>query len=172
LGLDRGQEPKAGSSDTQTVRRIVRELESMPAEHARFIAAFAFILNRVARADLEVSEDERARMEHIVTQYGGLTEAQAVLTVEIARTQGNLLGSTEDYLVTREFKNLATSEQRHRLLHCLFDVSAADDSISVVEEELIRQIAAELDFSHADYIAVRAEYSAKRAVLKGLPGNG
>ena len=169
LGLDRPRQALP-SSDTDTVRRIVRELEALPQEHARYIAAFAFILNRVARADLEISDVETARMESIVRDYGNLSEAQAVLVVEIARTQANVLGATEDYLVTREFKKLAPQEQRQQLLHCLFEVSAANDSISVVEEELIRQIASELEFGHADYIAARSVFSAKRAVLKGLPG--
>ncbi len=169
LGLDRPREALP-SSDTETVRRIVGELEALPPEQARYIATFAFILNRVARADLEISDVETARMESIVVNYGNLSEAQAVLVVEIARTQGNLLGGTEDYLVTREFKRLAIREQRQQLLHCLFEVSAADDSISVAEEELIRQIASELEFAHADYIAARSAYSGKRAVMKGLPG--
>jgi uncharacterized tellurite resistance protein B-like protein len=169
LGLDRTREA-APPSDTDTVRRIVRELEALPPEQARYVAAFAFVLNRVARADLEISEVETARMETIVRDYGNLSEAQAVLVVEIARTQANLLAATEDYLVTREFMKLATPEQRQQLLYCLFEVSAADDSISVAEEELIRQISHELEFTHADYIAARSAYSAKRAVLRGLPG--
>ena len=169
LGLDRSRDTTP-SSDTDTVRRIVRELEALPPEQARYVAAFAFVLSRVARADLEISEAETARMETIVRDYGNLSEAQAVLVVEIARTQANLLAATEDYLVTREFMKLGTPEQRQQLLHCLFEVSAADDSISVAEEELIRQIAHELEFTHADYIAARSAYSAKRAVLRGLPG--
>ena len=169
LGLDVPREALP-SSDTDTVRRIVGELEALSPEHARFVAAFAFILNRVARADLEISEVETTRMRGIVRDYGNLSEAQAILVVEIARTQANVLGATEDYLVTREFKKIATPEQRQHLLHCLFEISAANESISVVEEESIRQIASELEFTHADYITARSAYSAKRAVLKGLPG--
>ena len=44
--------------DTETVRRIVAELESLETERARYIAAFAFILSRVANADLEISVEE------------------------------------------------------------------------------------------------------------------
>ena len=55
------------------------------------------------------------------------------------------------------------------LLHCLFAVSAADESISSIEEERIRQIARELGFGHRDYIAARSEYSHLREVMKGLP---
>lgn len=170
LGLERSPAREESTADTAAVRRIVSELEAMPLDRARLIATFAYILNRVARADLDVSDVEVARMERIVVTYGGLTQPQAVLAVEIARQQGNLLGGTEDYLVTREFREISTPAQREQLLHCLFEVSAADGSISVDEEELIRQIATELGFGHADFVGIRSAYSTKRAVLKNLPG--
>ena len=40
-----------GAGDTDTVRKIVGQLEAMPRESARFVAAFAYILGRVAHAD-------------------------------------------------------------------------------------------------------------------------
>jgi len=172
LGLDRAPaREESTAADTDAVRRIVNELEAMPPDRARLIATFAYILNRVARADLDVSDAETVRMQRIVVTYGGLTQAQAVLVVEIARQQGNLLGGTEDFLVTREFRAISTPAQREQILHCLFEVSAADGSISVEEEELIRQIASELGFDHANFVGVRAAYSTKRAVLKNLPGS-
>jgi uncharacterized tellurite resistance protein B-like protein len=171
LGLERAGD--AGESrDTQTVRKIVRELEALPPERARYVAAFAFILGRVALADLEVSEAETRAMEGLVTKLGGLPEAQAVLVVQIAKAQAALFGGTEDFLVTRQFREMSTPEQRSELLYCMFAVSAADDSVSSLEEEQIRQIASELGLAHDDYLAARAAYAAKRAVLKDLPGAG
>ena len=40
--------------DTDTVRRIVGELERMNPDRARFLAAFAYVLSRVASADYDV----------------------------------------------------------------------------------------------------------------------
>ena len=51
------------------------------------------------------------------------------------RRRAQLAGGTENFLVTREFKEIATREQCRELLDCLFAVSAADDSISGVEED-------------------------------------
>ena len=167
-----GLQPREGSpdqGDTETVRRISRELEALEPEKARYLAAFAFVMSRVAHADSHVSPEETASMEHIVMSYGGLSQAQAVLAVQIAKTQSNLFGATEDYLVTRQFRDLSTPAQREELLHCLFAVSAADDTISSVEEALIRQIASELGLSDRDFLAVRAQYSEKRQVIKDLP---
>ena len=169
LGLRR-DEREAGSGDTETVRRIVRELRSLDPSRARHLAAFAFILARVAHADLEISEEEMRKMERILQDVGKLPEAQAVLAAEIAKRQSELTGGTENFLVTRELKDVATREECRDLLDCLFAVSAADDSISSAEEAQIRQIASELGFSLEEYVEIRSAWNDKRAVLKGLRG--
>jgi uncharacterized tellurite resistance protein B-like protein len=166
LGFRRGG-PSAGGGDTETVRKIVRELESLEPEKARYAAAFAFILARVANADLEISEEETRRMEQILRATGHLSPEQAHLAVGLAKTQHHVEGGTESFLVTREFREIATKEQCRELLDCLFAVSAADDSISGVEEGQIRQIASELGFDLAELSAVRAAWADKRAILKG-----
>lgn len=167
LGFRRADRPQA-SGDTDTVRRIVAELEALEPERARYLAAFAYILSRVAHADLEISARETAEMERILQDFGGLPENQAVLAVQIAKAQHRLAGGTENFLVTREFKEIATREQCLELLHCLFAVSAADDSISSAEESQIRQVASELGFSLEEFVDVRSSYSDKREILRGL----
>lgn len=154
--------------DTKTVRRIVGQLEALDPDQARYIAAFAYILSRVANADREISTDETRAMEEIVQRLGHLPEEQAILVVEIAKVQSRLLGGTENFLVTREFKELATKEQLGEMLDCLFAVSIADDSISGPEEAQLRQIASELGFSHREFVTARAKYSDKRDVLRPL----
>ncbi len=60
----------AGDPDTEAVRKIIDELDHLPDERARFVAAFAFILSRVAHADMEISSEETAAMERIVVEHG------------------------------------------------------------------------------------------------------
>lgn len=173
LGFKEDDEPKQGAGgETQTVRRIVSELESLDKEKARYLAAFAYILGRVAHADLDISVEETHKMEELVAKFGNLPEEQAILVVQIAKSQNILFGSTEDYLVTREFKAMASREQCVELLHALFAVSAADESISSKEEHQIRQIAGELSFDHNELVSIRSEYNHLREVMKGLPGQG
>lgn len=169
LGLRRGA-AREETGDTETVRKIIRELESLPPERARYVAAFAFILARVANADLDISEEETRRMEQILQGLGNLPMEQAVLAVQIAKSQHRLAGGTESFLVTRELKEIATREQCRELLDCLFAVSAADDSISAPEEAQIRQIASELGFSLGEMVEIRSAWSHKRDVLKGFGG--
>jgi tellurite resistance protein len=97
---------------------------------------------------------------------GQLPQAQAIVVVEIAKNQNRLFGGTENFLVTREFREIATDEQREQLLECLFAVSAADEAISGDEEAQIRQIASELGFPQPQYLEVRLRYSDKRTVLR------
>jgi hypothetical protein len=55
-GRQIGGRPDSFSQDeTETVRKIVRQLDNLEPERARFIAAFAYILSRVARADINIS---------------------------------------------------------------------------------------------------------------------
>jgi uncharacterized tellurite resistance protein B-like protein len=176
LGLGRAGAPSKTVSesrhgDTETVRRIVGELDRLDRSRARFLAAFAYVLSRVAAADLDISTSETDKMIEIVQRLGRIPEEQAVLVVAIATNQNQLFGGTEDYLVTREYRDITTEEQRRELLDCLFAVSAADDTITGDEEEQIRQIASELGLSHEDYVKARHAYSDKRSIFKlKVPG--
>ena len=158
-------ERAAASAETETVRKIVTALESMDPERARFIAAFAFILCRVARADLHISTSETRLMEREVMERGGLPEEQAILIVQMAKTQNTLFGGTENFLVTREFNKIATHQQKLALLECLFAV-ASDEMISTVEDNEISRICSELHLSHDEFVSVRMNYRDQRAVFK------
>jgi uncharacterized tellurite resistance protein B-like protein len=152
--------------DTDTVRRIVAELNKLDGARARYLAAFAYVLSRVAGADFQITETETMKMVELVHRLGQLTEAQAVLVVEIAKSQQRLFGGTENFLVTREFREIASEEQRSDLLRCLFAVAASDASISSEEEAQLWQIAGELGFSRAEFSDVRSQFSELRSVLQ------
>jgi uncharacterized tellurite resistance protein B-like protein len=156
------------SADTQAVRRIVDELAALPPERARYLAAFAYILTRAAAADLEISDFEERTIEHIVEEHGGLTESQAVLVAQVARNQEVLFGATEDYLVTRQFRQISTPEQRLELLRCCYMVGAADDTITNDESDTLQEIAKELDVEPADVKTIRHEFEPKLAAIQEL----
>lgn len=155
-------------ADTQTVRRIVDEIASLPVERARYLAAFAYILTRAAAADLDISDVEEQAIERIVVEHGGLTEPQAVLVAQVARNQEVLFGATEDYLVTRQFRQISTPEQRLELLRCCYLVGAADDTITNEESDTLQEIAKELDVEAADVKTIRHEFEPKLAAIQQL----
>ncbi len=172
LGLGPGT-PKSGPApeESQSVRDIVDRLRDLPADRARWVAAFAMVMARAARADFEISSSEFQAMEKAVMDYGDLDPVQAALVAEMAAHRNQMLGASEDYLATREFRKISSEADRERLLHCLFAVSAADDSISLVEEEEIRQASSELGIEHEQFTAIRAAYRDKREILRGLRGS-
>jgi uncharacterized tellurite resistance protein B-like protein len=168
--LDEVQESSGsiGSSrqESESVRKIVHQLDALEPERARYIAAFAYILSRVAHADMHISDVETREMEHQVSRLSGLPTEQAVLVVQIAKTQAILFGGTENFLVTQEFNRMATLEQKIALLDCLFAVAAADKVISSVEDREIRLISDELQLTHQQYIAARYNFRQYLAVLQ------
>lgn len=158
-------EADAGEDAGGTVSRIAGALERFPRERARYLAAFAYLLSRVARADQHVSDEEQREMLRIVSEHG-LTGDEAGLVVEMARSQGELFGHSEDFVVARELQETATREQKLQILDCLFAVSAADLEISTVEDNEIRRISSELRLTHADFIGVRSGWRQHLSVLK------
>jgi uncharacterized tellurite resistance protein B-like protein len=159
----------APTAESESVREIIRTLDRLEPDRARFLAAFAYILGRVARADLVISEAESGEMERLLVQQGGLAPEQAILVVQMAKSQHELFGGTENYLVTREFNRIATQDQKLALLQCLFSVSASDEWISLVEDNEIRRIASELKITHGDYIKSRSAWRDQLAILKKQP---
>jgi tellurite resistance protein len=155
-------------AETQSIRRISGQLEALPIEERRFVAGFAYVLGRAAHADLHFDADELAFIERTVQEIGHLTEAQAVLVVEIARSQEELYGATEDYLVTREFARLANREQRMDLLRTAFAVGAADGSITGQESAELNQIGKELGFVSEEVDRIRAEFTDQLAAIQKM----
>lgn len=153
-GSERGRE-------TDTVRRIASRLERLPPDRARHLAAFAYVLARVANADLRITETETDAMHGLVREHAGLSDDEAALAVEIAKAQARLLGGTENYVVTREFREISSREERVRLLQCLYAVAAADGTISGAESTEIAKVAEELGFLREENNAIRAPWRDK-----------
>ncbi len=153
--------------ETATIRAIVARLEALPADQAAVVGGFAYVLGRIAYADLDISGDETTEMERILRDWSGLDEALAVLVVEIAHRQATLEGATEDFLVTRRFREISTPEQREQLLHCMFAVATANgDTINAEENATIRQVADELGFTLAELNVVRRRYADRLSALQ------
>ena len=161
---------QGGAGETETVRRIAARLDRLDPAQAKYLAAFAYVLARVAQADLHIDESETTAMEKAVRGTAGLSEAEAALVVEIAKSQARLLGGTENYVVTREFRRIATAAERAGLLECAYAVAAADGSITGVENAECARIAEELGFTREEALALRSRFRDKLSVLRGAGG--
>jgi uncharacterized tellurite resistance protein B-like protein len=108
-------------------------------------------------------------MRQLVADEGALSEAEADVVVRLALEEHRRFGGTHNLIVTRELTAVTTPEQRLGLLRCLFAVSAADDSVVVVEDNEIRRISRELRIEHPDFVRARLEVREHLAVLRARP---
>jgi uncharacterized tellurite resistance protein B-like protein len=166
FGFGKKEGEESSSLQTGVVRKIVESLDRMDPQQAKYVAAFAYLLGRLANSDLDISQEETLTMERLVVEVGGLPEEQAMLVVQMAKSHAKLFGGTENFLVTREFSRMASHEQKLDLIRCLFAVAAADLSISAIEDNEIRQISSELNLEHPEYIEIKAAHSEYLEVLK------
>jgi len=164
-----GLAEKPAAAETDVIRKVIDALDHLEESQARYIAAFGYILGRVAHADLKISPQEIDAMERIITEHGGLPASQALLVVHLAKTHAQLFGGTENFLVTREFDRIATPEQKAALIDCLFAVAAAEGNISNAEDSEIRQVASEIHVEHPHFIAIRSKWKDQLAIFQNLP---
>ena len=148
-----------------TLHELEQALEAHGPQRARYLACFAYILTRAAKADHHVSDGEAQTMERLVRVWAHVDAEQAALIVRIARGAGRSRG-TDDYLITREFERVATRDEKLALLDCLFEIAAADSPILTSEDNEVRRVASELKLEHADYIAVRQRHLTNLNVLR------
>jgi uncharacterized tellurite resistance protein B-like protein len=146
------------------LRETLQALDHLEPDRARYLAAFAYLLGRVAHADQDVSAEETRAMEALVLEQGQLSQDQAMLVVQLAKTSNLLFGGTANFLVAREFSNMASYDQKLALMRCLFALSATDEAISTAEESEIHRIANELRIDHPDLVALRVAHR------RNLPG--
>ena len=140
------------------LRETLDALDHLEPDRARHLAAFAYLLGRVAHADQHVSAEETSAMEALVRDHGQLSQEQAMVVTQLAKTSNLLFGGTANFLIAREFSASATYHQKLALMQCLFAVAATDESISTTEEGEIHRIATELRIDHPDLVALRVQH--------------
>lgn len=156
----------APAPEPAPLRELLNALDRLEPSRAQFLARFAYLLGRVARADDHVTDEETRTMERLIAEQGGLSGEQAMLVVSLAKATNTMFGVSADFPITQEFTDAATYEERLALARCLFAVAASDARISATEEAEVHRITNHLRIERPDLTAIRLQY--KRA----LPGIG
>jgi uncharacterized tellurite resistance protein B-like protein len=164
-----------GSADevrpaSASVKRIAKEFEQFDDETARYLAAFAYVLARVATADRDVEDSEVAVIELALVEIAEIDPGHARLVAEAAHIEAEEEGGTQNYIATRDFRKLASREQCAKLLTCLLQVAAADGEITRDESSEILNIAGELGFAFPELKALRADLYKHRNELERQSG--
>jgi uncharacterized tellurite resistance protein B-like protein len=147
---------------------IQRELGGLAADRVERIAAWAGLLVRVAHADVDVSDDERAKLIEIIAARSELSPAEATAVGSLVIRQATELEGIDYALLTRAFNDFAGTEEKERLIDCLYAVATADDEVSMAEDDEIRAVARALLLSHDQFIRIRQRYKEKLEVIRSL----
>jgi uncharacterized tellurite resistance protein B-like protein len=156
--------------DPESLLEIEARLEVLPAEEARFISAFAYLLARIAGVDLRTESVERDVIAQRLEDFAEIDTALSVLLTETAIHAASSYSATDDHLVARAFRDMSGRAERLKLLRCLFAVAAADDSITTKEDNEIFEIAEAIGVDHSDVIGLRSNYKELLASMKPLRG--
>jgi uncharacterized tellurite resistance protein B-like protein len=167
LGFDATDDSPGGSPALASIEARLGALEP---DRARFFACFAYLLARVADADLEVEDRERAAMADVLARHAGLSEHDAAMVAELALMQAEELGSSAHYEVARRFRDISQPAERLQLVECLFAVAGADETVSLAEGNEVMQIGDELGIDRRDMLAIRSRHRDRLAEFRKLRG--
>ena len=170
LGISRPSAPDKSEQADEALHPIVATLDGLDPDRARFFAAFAYVLARVAGADLKMDKAETESMAGALSELTGISEDDAGLVVDIACSRMDDLEATHNYLVTREFGRLSNTQEKIQLLECLYTVAASDGVITGDESNEVVSIAEEIGLSRADAVALRSRFREKLAGFQKLQG--
>lgn len=167
LGFDDTDDAPSRSS---ALASIEEKLAALEPDRARFFASFAYLLARVADADLEVEDRERAAMKDMLVRHAGLSEHDARMVAELAVLQAEDVGGSVNYEVARRFREISQPAERLQLIECLFAVAGADEVVSLAEGNEIMQIGDELGLARQDVLAIRSRHRERLAEFRKLRG--
>lgn len=164
LGLARSDPPPRN----RYVAAVREHLERLPTDRAEFVAAFAGLLVRVAQADMDVSDAERRALRRVVKKNAGLSAAESEAVADTVVHHAKTLAGIDYASLTSSFNELASEADKKHLIDCLYAIATADDTISVIEDEEIRQVAQALLLSHSEFIEIRTRYKEQLEVIQAL----
>ena len=154
------------ASEPRSMQPLLTALSELEPERARYLAAFAYVMSRVAAADRIIDPAEVDQMRRSLIDEGGLPMEQAELVVSLATAEAKEYGGSQDYVITRRLAELTPKDERSRVLQCAISVAAADKTIDGHEEHELRKIAKQLGFSDAQFLKSLNRFRDLRSVLQ------
>lgn len=167
LGI--GDAAKGRGNEPESLIEIGARLDALPPEEARFVAAFTYLLARIAGADLRTDDVEREAIARHLEDFAEVDHDRAQLLADTAIYAAATHDATDDHLVARAFREMTEMPERIRLLRCLYVVAAADDTITGIEDNEIFEVAETIGVRRTDVIRVRMEFKEHLGSRRALP---
>jgi putative ABC transport system ATP-binding protein len=144
LHLEDGYIKSLAEAVSEGTSRMLNLLEKHDPNSASYLATFAFALARVAYADNEVSEDERAKMRHVLKQFANLEDSEVNFVMEMSMMQKR----AQHELSSQGNHEGFGDERKQLLIDSLYAIAEADGRVSDEELREIHAIAAEFGVTH------------------------
>ena len=125
------------------------------ADEHRLQVATGALLVEMMRADLEVTEKERAVVVAALQGKFKLTPEETHELFVLAESEAD--ESIDHYQFTSLIKNGYSREQKRKVVEYLWAVAYADANVDKGEEYMVRKIANLVGVSHEEYIEVKLE---------------
>jgi uncharacterized tellurite resistance protein B-like protein len=122
------------------------------AEHRLRLATAALFIETM-RADFEVTDQERHKLEALVRETLELDDDET--RDLLAAAEREVDAAVELFQFTRLIDEAFTPEQKAQVVERLWRIAYADEQVDRLEEHLVRKIANLLHVSHRDYIAAK-----------------
>lgn len=131
------------------------------------VTSMAGLLGAVAYADRNYSAEEEARVRLELSRVNGMTSAGMEAICAVLREHIVEVSTVQIPRYARTLVELGDVELRREVLRALVDLAAADESISLAETNLLRQITKSLGLSQNDYVELQARHRQHLDSLKG-----
>jgi len=161
--------------DAETVRQsgaealrasVAQQLPGADAETVTVVTSMAGLLGAVAYADRDYSPAEEARVRQELERVQGMTASGVDAICAVLREHIVEISTVQIPLHARALVDLGDVELRREVLGALVELAAADESISLAETNLLRQITKSLGLSQDDYVELQARHRQHLASLK------
>lgn len=119
-------------------------------------AATALLLMEIARADHDISEQERVAIQRIIERQHAVTPEQALEIVQAAEQQASEVTSLHPF--TSMLNRECSMEDRIGIVSMLWEVTFADGRIDAHEEHLVRRVADLLHVPHREFIRTKLQH--------------
>lgn len=142
------------------LKSLIFQQETNEEEGSRFSAndkqlAEAALMFHVIAADGIVGDDERQRLEEVLSKNFGLEPDQTARLVEEARQADN--EAIDLYSFTRTLKRELSAEERLALIGNMWEMVFADGVVHELEDNIVWRVAELLDVEARDRMQIKRE---------------
>jgi uncharacterized tellurite resistance protein B-like protein len=163
----KGEAPREDLSGGDALRAsIERHLVGADAETISVVTSIAGLLGIVAYADRDYSTAEEARVRQELGRVHGMSHAGIEAICQTLRAHIVEISAVQMPRYARALRELGDEELRREVLGALIDLAAADESISLAETNLLRQITKALGLSQQDYVELQERQRHHLAAIK------